>query len=55
MGSEMCIRDRNVSEVNWNEMSVISLKPDHKIGKAEPLFAKIESSDIDKQKAKLGD
>ena len=45
----------NVSEVNWNEMSVISLKPDHKIGKAEPLFAKIESSDIDKQKAKLGD
>ena len=47
--------DGNVSDVNWNEMSEISLKPDHKIGKVAPLFAKIESSVIDKQKANLGD
>ena len=47
--------DGNVSDINWNEMSEISLKPDHKIGKVEPLFAKIESSVIDEQKAKLGD
>ena len=47
--------DGNVSDVNWNEMSEISLKPDHKIGKVEPLFAKIESSVVDEQKAKLGD
>ena len=45
----------DVSETNWNEMSEISLKPNHKIGKVEPLFAKIESSVIDEQKAKLGD
>ena len=38
--------DGNVSDINWNEMSEISLKPDHKIGKVEPLFAKIESSVI---------
>jgi len=47
--------DGNVSHTNWNEMSEISLKPGHKIGKVEPLFAKIESSVIDEQKAKLGD
>ena len=47
--------DGNVSDRSWNEMSEISLKPDHKIGKVEPLFAKIESSVIDEQKAKLGD
>ena len=47
--------DGNVSDINWNQMSGISLKPGHKIGKAEPLFAKIESSVIDEQKAKLGD
>ena len=47
--------DGNVSDRIWNEMSEISLKPDHKIGKVEPLFAKIESSVIDEQKAKLGD
>ena len=47
--------DGNVSDINWKEMSEISLKPGHKIGKVEPLFAKIESSVIDEQKAKLGD
>jgi methionyl-tRNA synthetase len=47
--------DGNVSDMKWNDMSEISLKPGHKIGKAEPLFAKIESSTIDEQKAKLGD
>ncbi len=47
--------DGSVSDINWNEMSEISLKPDHKIGKVEPLFAKIESSVVDEQKAKLGD
>jgi len=47
--------DGSVSDINWNEMSEISLKPGHKIGKVEPLFAKIESSVIDEQKAKLGD
>jgi methionyl-tRNA synthetase len=47
--------DGNVSEINWNETSKISLKPGHKIGKVEPLFAKIEPSVIDEQKTKLGD
>ena len=47
--------DGSVSDINWNEMSEISLKPDNKIGKVEPLFAKIESSVVDEQKANLGD
>ena len=33
--------DGSVSDINWNEMSEISLKPDHKIGKVEPLLSLI--------------
>ena len=44
----------NVSDMNWSEMSNLSLKPGHKIGTVEPLFSKIESSVIEKEKAKLG-
>ena len=47
--------DGSVSKIKWDEMSEISLKPGHKIGKSEPVFTKIESSTIDEQKEKLGD
>tara|TARA_B100000029_G_scaffold503635_1_gene580922 strand:- start:1517 stop:3166 length:1650 start_codon:yes stop_codon:yes gene_type:complete len=47
--------DGNISELNWNEVSVISLKPGHKIGQATPLFSKVESSVVEEQKTKLGD
>ena len=45
----------DVSNTSWIEMSKISLKSGHKIGTPEPLFAKIESSVVNEQKAKLGD
>ena len=47
--------DGDISELNWNEVSVISLKPGHKIGQTTPLFSKVESSVVEEQKAKLGD
>ena len=47
--------DGNISELNWNEVSVISLKPGHKIGQTTPLFSKVESSVVEEQKTKLGD
>ena len=47
--------DGDISELNWNEVSVISVKPGHKIGQTTPLFSKVESSVVEEQKAKLGD
>ena len=44
----------NVSDIHWNEMSELKLKAGHKIGTAEPIFSKIESSDIEKEQSKLG-
>ena len=44
----------NISDVSWNEMSELSLKPGHKIGNVEPLFSKIEQSVIEQEQAKLG-
>ena len=35
-------------------MSEIKLNSGHKIGTVEPLFSKIESSDIEKEQSKLG-
>lgn len=44
----------SVSEQTWNSMSEIKLSQGHKIGAASPLFKKIEASDIETNKAKLG-
>jgi len=43
-----------VSEQRWDSISEISIKQDHEIGKPEPLFQKVEESDIKKYKEKLG-
>ncbi|MGI0065601.1 MAG: methionine--tRNA ligase [Nitrosotalea sp.] len=43
-----------VSEQSWNSRSEIAIKVGHKIGVASPLFKKIEASDIETNKAKLG-
>jgi len=44
----------NVSEQSWNSISKIEIKEGHKIGPASPLFKKVEASDIELHKARLG-
>ena len=44
----------NVSDISWNEMSELKLKTGHKIGTVEPIFSKVELSDIEKEQSKLG-
>ncbi len=44
----------SVSEQPWNSMSEIKIPQGHKIGQASPLFKKIEASDIELHKARLG-
>jgi methionyl-tRNA synthetase len=44
----------NVSEQSWASVSEIQIKEGHKIGPSSPLFKKVESSDIEIHKARLG-
>jgi len=44
----------NVSEQNWKSISDITIKSEHNLGTPSPLFAKVESSDIEIHKEKLG-
>ena len=44
----------NVYDQSWSSMSELAIKEGHKIGSVTPLFAKIEASDIEIHKAKLG-
>ncbi len=44
----------NVSEQSWSSISTIKVKEGHKIGQASPLFKKVEASDIELHKARLG-
>ncbi|MDE1818609.1 MAG: methionine--tRNA ligase [Thaumarchaeota archaeon] len=46
--------DGLVSATPWNSMSELAIKEGHKIGISSPLFKKIEASDIEANKAKLG-
>jgi len=43
-----------VQQENWDSLSEISIKPGHKIGEPFPLFKKVEPSDVDAYKSKLG-
>jgi len=43
-----------VSEQKWNSMSDLAISDDHKIGASSPIFKKVETTDIEKHKAKLG-
>jgi methionyl-tRNA synthetase len=43
-----------VSEQKWNSMSDLAVCANHKIGASSPLFKKVEMTDIEKHKAKLG-
>jgi methionyl-tRNA synthetase len=44
----------NVSQQSWSSISKIEIKEGHKIGPASPLFKKVEASDIELHKARLG-
>ncbi len=44
----------NVSDAKWEEISKLSIPPGFSMGSHSPLFAKVESSDIEKYKKKLG-
>ena len=42
----------NISEQTWDSISLLEIKEGHNIGAVSPLFAKVEDSDIEKQKQK---
>ncbi len=44
----------NVSDAKWEEISQLSIPPGFLMGTHSPLFAKVENSDIEKYKKKLG-
>ncbi|MGQ0791542.1 MAG: methionine--tRNA ligase [Nitrosopumilaceae archaeon] len=44
----------NVSEQSWDSMSKLSIKDGHVLGSPSPIFVKVEESDIEKHKKKLG-
>ncbi len=44
----------NISEQTWDSLSLLEIKAGHNIGAVSPLFAKVEDSDIEKHKQKLG-
>ncbi|MDE1769097.1 MAG: methionine--tRNA ligase [Thaumarchaeota archaeon] len=44
----------NVSDQSWSSISKIEIKEGHKIGPVSPLFKKVEATDIELHKARLG-
>ncbi len=46
--------EEKVSDQQWNLISELRVKPNHKLGEVSPLFKKVEESDIKNHKAKLG-
>ncbi len=46
--------DDDVSVHTFDEISTITLKQGHKLGRVSPLFEKVEESIIEEQKSKLG-
>ena len=43
-----------VSEQHWDSLSELSIKSGHALGEPSPIFVKVEKSDIQKHKEKLG-
>ena len=46
--------DGLVNESSWSDISVLGIPSGHTLGDVSPLFAKVESSDIEKYKKQLG-
>lgn len=46
--------ERGVSDCRWEDLSRLGIKPGHVLGPVSPLFSKVEESDIEKYKSRLG-
>ncbi len=44
----------NIRESSWKELSTLGIPSGHVLGDTSPLFAKVETSDIEKRKKQLG-
>ena len=44
----------NIKDVRWDSLSQLEIKPGHNLGEVSLLFSKIESTDIEKYKKRLG-
>lgn len=43
-----------IKNQKWNSLSLLEIKPGHRLGNASPLFSKVEVDDIEKYKNQLG-
>jgi len=43
-----------IQKNKWDSMSLLEIKPGHKLGEVSPLFSKVEPEDIEKYKKQLG-
>jgi methionyl-tRNA synthetase len=46
--------DGETSTSSWGDMSLLAIAPNHVLGDASPIFAKVEASDVEKHKSQLG-
>ncbi len=46
--------DGEISTSSWCDMSLLAIAPNHVLGDASPIFAKVEASDVEKHKSQLG-
>jgi len=46
--------DGNVGDSTWNKMSELGISSGYVLGEASPLFARVETSDVEKYKKQLG-
>jgi len=44
----------DLTKQSWDSMSELGIKPNHKLGSSYPIFEKVENSDIQEHKKKLG-
>ena len=44
----------SVDDADWDDAAIIAVRPGHALGKVSPLFAKVDTADIKKHKARLG-
>ena len=46
--------DGEIKKSSWSDMSLLGILPNHLLGDASPIFVKVEESDIEKHKSRLG-
>ena len=45
--------DGNVNSISWSDISNLGISSGHTLGEPSPLFARVESSDIEEYKKQL--